>query len=98
MLRYMLVGAFCLLMVSSAQAVVYINEILLNPPGSGGDDTQEFIELQGAPGMRLDGYAIALLNGSEEKLFAVGSLGQAPHEIDELFSLDGLSLGRTGCW
>lgn len=82
---------------SAASAGVHINEILLNPPGSL-DSTREFIELAGTPGMKLDGYAVAILNGAQQRFYPVGSIPPAPvaQEIDEFFSLDGLRLGNNG--
>ncbi len=81
-----------------ATATVFINEVFINPPGSL-DDTREFIELFGTPGKKLDGYAIALANGTQQKYYPLGSIPPAPNpppEIDELFSLDGLALGANG--
>lgn len=79
-------------------AQVFISEAFNNPPGSL-DNTKEFIELQGTPGMKLDGYAVCLIYGRMEKLIGTGQmppqLADEP-EIDEFFSLDGLSLGRNG--
>lgn len=76
---------------------VFINEVFINPPGSF-DDTREFIELAGTPGMKLDGYAIVSLNGTQQRYYPLGSIPPAPiaQEIDELFSLDGLTLGANG--
>lgn len=94
-----LLALVCVLILSpAAQAVVIINEVYINPPGSS-DDGREFIELLGTPGKKLDGYAVALLNGTEEKLYPLGSIPPVPTphpEIDELFSLDGLTLGGNG--
>ncbi len=84
-----------LLPVVPAQGVVFMNEIFINPQGSF-DDSTEFIELAGTPGKSLDGYAIALLNGMETRYFAEGSALPDDLEIDEFFSLDGLSLGTNG--
>jgi hypothetical protein len=84
--------------VSPTSATVFINEISINPPGSL-DDFREFIELQGVPGRRLDGYAIVLLNGTEQKFYNRNSIPPLPNptpEIDEFFSLDGLTLGSNG--
>lgn len=81
-----------------ATATVFINEVFINPPGSL-DDTREFIELFGTPGKKLDGYAIALANGTQQKYYPLGSIPPAPNpppEIDEFFSLDGLALGANG--
>ena len=87
-----------LLVVSPAAATVFINEVFINPPGSGADDTREFIELLGTPGMKLDGYAVALVNGALTKYYPLNSIPPRPdaQEIDEFFSLDGLQLGPNG--
>lgn len=91
-----LVGVFA--SSASSRATVFINEIAINPPGSL-DDVREYIELCGTPGRKLDGYAIAFLNGGLEKYFNRNSIPPLPDpkpEIDEFFSLDGLSLGANG--
>lgn len=81
------------------QAVVFINKVFANPAGSF-DSTQEFIELLGVPGMKLDGYAVAVLNGVQTKYYPLGSIPPVPalvaQECDEFFSLDGLTLGANG--
>jgi hypothetical protein len=80
------------------RGVVFINEVFINPPG-GADDTKEFVELQGTPGKSLDGYALAFVNGTQAKFYPLGSIPPIPNpppEIDEFFSLDGLSLGDNG--
>jgi hypothetical protein len=71
--------------------------VFINPPGSL-DDTREYIELLGTPGMKLDGYALAVLNGVQQKFYPLGSIPPRPiaQEIDEFFSLDGLELGANG--
>lgn len=87
-----------LALASGAQATVFINEVFINPPGSS-DSSCEFIELLGTPGMKLDGYAIAVLNGTEEKYYDANIMPPPPipaPEIDEFFSLDGLTLGSNG--
>ncbi len=94
---------FTLLSLSAAgtpaQGVVYISEVLINPPGSF-DSTQEFVEIMGTPGMKLDGYAILNLNGALTKYYPLGSIPPIPfavaQEVDEFFSLDGLQLGPNG--
>jgi hypothetical protein len=51
--------------------------------------------------MKLDGYAIAVLNGTEQKYYPLNSIYlpdnlPAPGpEIDQLFSLDGLTLSQS---
>jgi hypothetical protein len=99
----LVMGVFSAILFSAAaEATVFINEVFINPPGSAQDINYEFIELSGTPGMKLDGYAIAVLNGTEVKYyFPAGSLPPLPGvetgpEIDEFFSLDGLSLGDNG--
>lgn len=82
-----------------AQAVVFINEVFINPEGTGIDDFYEFIELMGTPGKKLDGYAIAQINGYLSKHYPLNSINNPDpgyQEIDEFFSLDGLSLGANG--
>jgi hypothetical protein len=89
----------CALLLSSfSNATVFINEVFLNPPNVP-DMDYEFIELLGTPGMKLDGYAIAAINGCETTLYPLGSIPPIPvpaPEIDEFFSLDGLTLGKNG--
>jgi hypothetical protein len=82
----------------AATATVIVNEVFLNPPGSSADDTREFIELLGTPGMKLDGYAVALVNGGLVKYYPLNSIPPRPvgPEVDELSSLDGLQLGANG--
>lgn len=98
MKRNVLVTAACgALLAGGASAGVFINEVLINPPGSG--DAREFIELHGTPGKKLDGYAIAVLNGTQQRFYPLGSIPPVPAlvpEIDELFALDGLTLGPNG--
>jgi hypothetical protein len=81
-----------------APAMVFINEAFLNPKGSATDQDYEFIELMGTPGMKLDGYAVAILNGTGLQYYLEGStIPPIPSpEIDEFFSLDGLTLGANG--
>ncbi len=86
------------LALPGAAATVIINEVFINPPGSSLDDTREYIELLGTPGKKLDGYAIALLSGTQARFYTLGSIPPRPaaQEIDEFFSLDGLQLGPNG--
>ena len=105
--QIMTIAAMVLILSPDIEATVFINEVFINPPGVDMDDTREFIELLGTPGKRLDGYAIAALNGTEEKFYPLDSIppmspdsnippyGNNP-EIDEFFSLDGLTLGNNG--
>ena len=51
---------FAAIFCTPAHAMVFINEVYFNPTES--DSLNEFIELMGTPGMKLDGYAIAILN------------------------------------
>lgn len=81
----------------SAQAGVLLNEVFINPAGSL-DNTQEFIELIGTPGRKLDGHAVVLVNGALTRYYPLGSIPPWPaaQEVDEIFSLDGLTLGANG--
>ncbi len=81
------------------QAQVVINEVYENPPGDaqGNDDVLEFIELYGEPGMDLTGYAIGLFKGGSDGEFnPPNDVPDVYAELDEAFSLDGLSLGPNG--
>lgn len=96
-MKHLIVAALlCAVPLASGQ--VFISEVLINPPGDALDDTREFIELQGTPGMKLDGFAIAFLNGTQARFYPLGSIPPKPvaQEVDELFSLDGLELGPNG--
>ncbi len=76
----------CLLIASSTtSATVFINEVFINPPGPSaeGDMKHEFIELLGTPGMKLDGYAIATMNGTEQKYYPLGSIPPVPDPAPE---------------
>ncbi len=80
---------------SFASGQVVINEVYENPPGSGSsnDAILEYIELYGTPGMDLTGYCIAQFKGGEDN---DDNIPEEPAEIDEAFSLDGLSIGSNG--
>lgn len=80
---------------SNASAQVVINEVYENPPGSGSsnDAILEYIELYGTPGMDLTGYCIAQFKGGEDN---GDDIPEVPAEIDEAFSLDGLTIGSNG--
>lgn len=92
-------GALALSSLSGfASGQVVINEVYINPPGAGStnDAVLEFIELYGKPGMDLTGYAIGLFKGGRD-----GNMDDIPTssndvEIDEAFSLDGLTIGSNG--
>jgi len=82
--------------VCSAQVV--LNEVFENPP-NGGDQAWEFIELYGPAGYDLSGYAVALVKGgSDEDGDEVpdGASMQKRPALEEVFSLDGWSIGPNG--
>jgi len=93
-------------LTSAASAQVVINEVYSNPPGSGSaaDDRWEYIELYGPAGMNLTGYAIASVFGGGDPngnnipgpLPAGWDAGDEVPEIDEAWSLDGLTIGSNG--
>ncbi|MBZ0172281.1 MAG: hypothetical protein K8E66_07880, partial [Phycisphaerales bacterium] len=83
----------CLLGAGQAAGQVVINEVWQNPPGSG-DEFYEFIEFYGPAGMSLDGYAVALVNGGMDT--NGDDIPETPSEIDEAFTLDGLTIGANG--
>ncbi|HEX8878061.1 MAG TPA: hypothetical protein VF777_15035, partial [Phycisphaerales bacterium] len=93
------------LFAAAGSAQVVLNEIWSNPAGGGssGDDRWEFIELYGTPGMKLDGYMIAsVFGGADDANDIPGPLpagwdqGDELPEIDEAWSLDGLTIGSNG--
>lgn len=97
-------AALCFL-AGSAQAQVVINEFITNPPGTGSVDNRwEYIEFYGTPGMSLNGYALGFVSGGMDALGggypnrdnAVGDPGDEFPEFDEVFQLDGLSIGSNG--
>lgn len=94
--RLFLAAGLAATIATSASAQVVINEILENPPGGGStsDAFTEYVELYGTPNMDLTGYALVLFKGGED-LNDDGTI-DIPPEIDEGFSLDGLSLGSNG--
>jgi len=77
----------------AACAQVVISEVYENPSG-GDDEFWEFIELYGHPGTDLTGYAVALIKGGLDP-DGDGVPNEVP-EIDEAFTLDGLSIGTNG--
>lgn len=89
----------------TANAQVVVNEVYCNPPGSGNtDDRWEFVELYGPPGMNLTGYCLASVFGGGDPngndipgpLPAGWDGGDEVPEIDEAWSLDGLTIGANG--
>ena len=72
-----------LIVSPGTQATVFINEVFMNPPDST-DSVYEFIELGGTPGRKLDGYAIAVLNGTQEKYYPLDSIPPIPVLFPEI--------------
>ncbi len=94
------------LLAPFASAQIHISEVFINP-FAGFDSLEEYIELRGAPNMKLDGYALCYISGCQIKYWPLGSVtndlqtlvgpnGEEPAEIDEFFALDGLTLGPNG--
>lgn len=73
------------LTVSSANAQVYLNEMLANPPG--GDGSFEYFELRGTPSLSLSGYYLLSLEGE-------GSTGRG--DVNQFFNLGSFALGANG--
>jgi hypothetical protein len=93
------------LAAGSAHAQVVINEVYSNPPGSGGaaDDRWEYIEIYGPAGMNLTGYMVASVfgGGDPNNNDLPGpnpgwDVGDEVPEIDEAWTLDGLTIGSNG--
>ncbi len=89
---------------TAAHAQVVINEVYANPPTSGGDDNWEYVEIYGPAGMDLTGWAIGCISGGQDPdgndipggLGTVGDPGEELPEIDECWTLDGLTIGSNG--
>jgi hypothetical protein len=88
-----------------AHAQIVLNEVYPNPPGSGTiDDRWEYIEIYGPAGMNLTGYLVASVFGGGDPdsdnipgpLPAGWDGGDEVAEIDEAWSLDGLTIGSNG--
>ncbi|MFO0859631.1 MAG: hypothetical protein U0570_03680 [Phycisphaerales bacterium] len=95
----------CAMIASAGRAQLVLNEIWANPAGGGssGDDRYEYIEIYGTPGMKLDGYMLAsVFGGADDGNNIPGPLptgwdqGDEIPEIDEAWSLDGLTIGSNG--
>lgn len=93
------------LVACAGQAQLVLNEVWANPAGGGssGDDRYEYIEIYGTPGMKLDGYMLAsVFGGADDGNNIPGPLpagwdqGDELPEIDEAWSLDGLTIGSNG--
>ena len=81
---------------ATAPAQVVITEVWENPPGDGDvfDPALEFIEFYGEPGTDLTGFAIAQVKGGAD--VNGDDIPEARPEIDEAFSLDGMTIGDNG--
>ncbi|MEM7756008.1 MAG: GC-type dockerin domain-anchored protein [Planctomycetota bacterium] len=90
-------AAACLLACAGAvSGQVVINEVYPNPggPASTADVIYEYIELYGEPGMDLTGYAIGQVIGGTDP--EGDDIPNNAVEIDEAFTLDGLTIGPDG--
>lgn len=101
------VGAGLVLSVVAGGACgqLILNEVSENPVGPAGqnDSVLEYIEIYGPPGFDLTGYAVGLFKGGQDPDGddVPGELGlpistDSIPEIDEAFSLDGLTVGSNG--
>ncbi len=101
--RLALLAGLCAV-AGAAHAQVVINEVYANPPTSAGDDNWEYVEIYGPAGMSLNGWALAAISGGQDPdgngipggLGTVGDPGEELPEIDEAWTLDGLSIGSNG--
>ncbi|MCC7475466.1 MAG: hypothetical protein IT425_08730 [Pirellulales bacterium] len=76
---------------SQVSGELLINEIYFDPPGSSGDNSQEYIELRGTPNMSLDNHYLVLLECEND---AADTL--KPGQIEFMFDLNGRSLSTNG--
>jgi hypothetical protein len=75
----------CMGFASSAQAQsAFISEVFTNPPGA--DNGFEAIEITGTPGMSLDGWVMAIIDGD----------GTSAGLVNFNLSLTGMTIGSTG--
>ncbi len=90
------IAATLALCAGTAQAQVVINEVWENPKGDGDifDTALEYIEFYGVPGTDLTGFAVGLFKGGAD--FNGDGIAEAPPEIDEAFSLDGIVIPASG--
>ena len=95
MLGAMAIASFA----GTASSQVVINEVYQKPSRNQGQQMTrflEFIELYGKPGMDLTGYAIGIFKGGADTNDDDIPNNASEVEIDEAFSLDGLSIGSNG--
>jgi hypothetical protein len=77
--------AACLGFAGAARAQsAFLSEILFNPPS--GDNGFEAVEITGTPGMSLDGYVFAVVDGD----------GTSSGNVTVVVSLTGQSIGSSG--
>jgi len=82
---------------AAANAQVVINEILHNPPGAAPvEEHWEYIELYGRPGLALDGLALLVVNGGEDR--DRNGVPETEPRLDEAFDLSGHALDDRGCF
>lgn len=82
--------AACSLLTHAANSQVYINELLVNPPGSDSTATLglEYFELRGTPNLSLAGYYLISIEGQGT------TTGRG--DINQFFDLGSFSLGANG--
>lgn len=76
------------LVAGAANAQVYINEIMNNPPGT--DSPFEYFELRGTPGMSLAGYYLLEVEGNYV------APGITRGDVGQFFDLSAYSIGANG--
>jgi len=82
---------------TAANAQVVINEILHNPPGAAPTEEHwEYIELYGRPGLALDGLALLVVSGGEDR--DRNGVPENEPRLDEAFDLSGHALDGRGCF
>ncbi len=82
---------FVFVLAGRAQGELYINEIYFDPPQATGDDTEEYVELRGTPGMSLDNHYLLFIE-NEDNVTHTGGAGL----IDSYFDLNGQTIGGNG--
>lgn len=83
--------ALTALMTNQGEAQLYINELMFDPPGSGGDLTDEYIELRGDANASLENHYLIFIENELDE-FGTGDAGV----IEHIFDLGNYSLGSNG--
>jgi hypothetical protein len=77
---------------SNSPVFVVINEVDSDTPGN---DTAEFVELFGTPGLSLDGHVLAFFNGSNDSLYTFFDLTGYALDVNGFFVLGNAAVANV---